>query len=63
MFSNLRSLIFKLDPEIAHSLAIKSLKLNFVPNILDSNKDNDLFKTKLFNKAPLFKRSCKIKNR
>ena len=50
MFSNLRSLIFKLDPEIAHSLAIKSLKLNFVPNILDSNKDNDLFKTKLFNK-------------
>ena len=51
MFSNLRSLIFKLDPEIAHSLAIKSLKLNFVPNILDSNKDNDLFKTKLFNKT------------
>ena len=50
MFSNLRSLIFKLDPEIAHSLAIKSLKLNFVPNILNSNKDNDLFKTKLFNK-------------
>ena len=34
MFSNLRSLIFKLDPETAHSLAIKSLKLNFIPNIL-----------------------------
>ena len=50
MFSNLRSLIFKLDPEIAHSLAIKSLKLNFIPNILDTTKDNDLFKTKLFNK-------------
>ena len=50
MFSNLRSLIFKLDPEIAHSLAIKSLKLNFIPNILDTSKDNDLFKTKLFNK-------------
>jgi len=50
MFSNLRSLIFKLDPETAHSLAIKSLKFNFVPNILDQNKDNPLFKTKLFNK-------------
>ena len=50
MFSNFRSLIFKIDPEIAHSLAIKSLKLNFVPNIFDSSKDNDLFKTKLFSK-------------
>ena len=50
MFSNLRSLIFKLDPEIAHSLAIKSLKFNFVPNILNEDKDNPLFKTKLFNK-------------
>ena len=50
MFSNLRSLIFKLDPETAHNLAIKSLKFNFVPNILDEDKDNSLFKTKLFNK-------------
>ena len=50
MFSNLRSLIFKLDPEIAHSLAIKSLKFNFIPNVLNENKDNPLFKTKLFNK-------------
>ena len=50
MFSNLRSLIFKLDPETAHSLAIKSLKFNFVPNILDDEKNNPLFKTKLFNK-------------
>tara|TARA_B100001057_G_scaffold175354_1_gene176035 strand:+ start:833 stop:1885 length:1053 start_codon:yes stop_codon:yes gene_type:complete len=48
MFSNLRSLIFKLDPETAHSLAIKSLKFNFVPNILDDDKNNPLFKTKLF---------------
>ena len=37
MFSNIRSLIFKLDPETAHNLAIKSLKFNFVPNILDTN--------------------------
>ena len=50
MFSNLRSLIFKLDPETAHNLAIKSLKFNFVPNILDEDKDNPLFKTSLFNK-------------
>ena len=50
MFSNFRSLIFKLDPEIAHTLAIKSLKFNFIPNILDVNKGDTLFKTKLFNK-------------
>ena len=50
MFSNLRSLIFKFDPEIAHNLAIKSLKFNFVSNILDNDKNNPLFKTKLFNK-------------
>ena len=50
MFSNLRSLIFKLDPETAHNLAIKSLKFNFVPNIIDQEKNSPLFKTKLFNK-------------
>ena len=50
MFSNLRSLIFKLDPETAHSLAIKSLKFNFVPNILEKDRNNPLFKTILFNK-------------
>ena len=50
MFSNLRSLIFKLDPETAHSLAIKSLKFNFVPHILEEDKNNPIFKTKLFGK-------------
>ena len=50
MFSNLRSLIFKLDPETAHNLAIKSLKFNFVPNILKREKNNSLFETKLFNR-------------
>tara|TARA_B100000579_G_C22707652_1_gene792956 strand:- start:73 stop:1113 length:1041 start_codon:yes stop_codon:yes gene_type:complete len=30
MFSKIRSLIFKLDPEIAHDLAIKALKFNFI---------------------------------
>src|SRR5210317_205600 len=51
MFSNLRSLIFKLDPETAHSLAIKSLKLNFIPNVFDKNNNEELFKTKIFNKS------------
>ncbi len=50
MFSNLRSLIFKLDPETAHNLAIKSLKFNLVPNFLEKDRNNPLFKTKLFNK-------------
>jgi dihydroorotate dehydrogenase len=50
MFSNLRSLIFKLDPETAHNLAIKSLRFNFIPNILHEDKDNPLFKTKLFSR-------------
>ncbi|MSP10130.1 MAG: quinone-dependent dihydroorotate dehydrogenase [Pelagibacteraceae bacterium] len=50
MFSKLRSLIFKLDPETAHSLAIKSLKLNLVSNIFDQNIDESFFKTKIFNK-------------
>ena len=50
MFSNLRSLIFKLDPETAHTLAIKSLKLNLIPNIFEKDKRDNLFNTKLFNK-------------
>ena len=50
MFSNLRSLIFKLDPEKAHTLAIKSLKFNFVPNLFHDGKNDNLFKTTLFNK-------------
>ena len=50
MFSNIRSLIFKLDPETAHNLAIKSLKFNFIPNLPDENKYDPLFETKLFGK-------------
>ena len=48
MFSKLRSLIFKFDPETAHNLAIKSLKFNFVPNIFDENKNDPMFQTNLF---------------
>ena len=50
MFSNLRSLIFKLDPEKAHTLAIKSLKFNFVPSLFQNIENDSLFKTTLFNK-------------
>ena len=50
MFSKLRPLIFKIDPEKAHTLAIKSLKFNLVPNMFDGNKNDPIFKTKIFNK-------------
>ena len=51
MFSKLRSLIFKIDPEIAHTLAIKSLKLNLISNIFDKNKGDPMFKSILFGKT------------
>ena len=50
MFSKFRSLIFKLDPEKAHSLAIKTLKFNFVKNIFDQDKDFSMFQTTMFGK-------------
>ena len=50
MFSNLRSLIFKLNPEKAHTLAIKSLKFNLVPSLFQNGEYDSLFKTTLFNK-------------
>ena len=50
MFSKIRSLIFKFDPETAHNLAIKSLKLNLTPNLTNENKDDPMFMTNLFGK-------------
>ncbi|MDC0853095.1 quinone-dependent dihydroorotate dehydrogenase [Candidatus Pelagibacter sp.] len=50
MFSKLRSLIFKVDPEKAHTLAIKSLKFNLVQNVFDENKNDPIFQTKIFDK-------------
>ena len=50
MYSNLRSLIFKLDPEKAHTLAIQSLKFNLVSNVFDENKNDPIFKTQIFGK-------------
>jgi len=51
MFSKLRSLIFKIDPEIAHTLAIKSLKFNLISNIFDENKRDPIFESILFGKT------------
>ena len=50
MFSKLRPLIFKIDPEKAHTLAIKSLKFNLIPSIFDESKNDPIFKTKFFDK-------------
>ena len=50
IYSKLRSLIFKFDPETAHDLAIKSLKLNLAPNILRKNTKDEMFKTNFFKK-------------
>ena len=50
MFSKLRPLIFKIDPEKAHNLAIQSLKFNLVSNAFDENKNDSIFKTKIFDK-------------
>ena len=50
MFSKLKSIIFKLSPETAHNLAIKSLKLNLIPNLMGKNNDDSMFKTSLFGK-------------
>jgi len=48
MFSKIRSLIFKLDPEIAHDLAIKSLKFNFIYQ--NKIKKNKSIETEIFGK-------------
>ena len=50
MFSKLRPLLFKIDPEKAHNLAIQSLKFNLVSNVFDENKNDPIFKTTIFGK-------------
>jgi dihydroorotate dehydrogenase len=50
MFSKLRPLLFKIDPEKAHNLAIQSLKFNLVSNVFDQNKNDPIFKTTIFGK-------------
>ncbi len=50
MFSKIRSFIFKVDPEKAHTLAIKSLKLNLIPSVFDENKNDPIFQSTIFEK-------------
>ena len=49
MFSKIRSLIFKFEPELAHDLAIKALKFNFIPP--QKIPYNKLIETKIFSKT------------
>ena len=52
MFNKFRSLIFKLDPELAHNLAIKALKYNYIPNKkIPINKfiETEIFQKKISN--------------
>ena len=50
MFSLIRPYVFTLDPEVAHDLAIKSLKFNFIPESFFKVQDEDILEIKIFNK-------------
>ncbi len=50
MFSILRPYIFNLDPEVAHDLAIKSLKFNFIPEKFFNLENEEILETELFGK-------------
>ena len=50
MFSILRPYIFSLDPETAHDLAIKSLKVNILPKSFFKVEGEEILEIKLFNK-------------
>ena len=53
MFSILRPYIFSLDPEVAHDLAIKSLKINILPKSFFNIDQEEMLETNLFkNKIP-----------
>ncbi len=50
MFSFLKPLIFGLDPEAAHDLAIKSLKLNIVPENIFKVENEEMLETNFLKK-------------
>ena len=50
MFSVLRPFLFNLDPEVAHDLAIKSLKLNPLPKKMFEVEDEQMLKIELLGK-------------
>jgi len=51
MFSFLKPFIFNLDPEIAHDLAIKSLKFNYLPSKMFGVEDEQMLKIELMGKS------------
>ena len=51
MFSILRPYIFSLDPEVAHDLAIKSLKANILPKSFFKVENEEMLETNLFGKT------------
>ena len=50
MFSILRPFLFNIDPEIAHDLAIKSLKFNPLPSKMFEVEDEQMLKVQLLGK-------------
>ena len=48
MYSLLKPFIFKVDPEMAHDLAIKSLKYNFLPEDIFKVPNEEILETKIF---------------
>ncbi len=50
MFALLRPYIFSLEPEVAHDLAIKSLKANIIPKSFFTVDNEEMLETNLFSK-------------
>jgi len=50
MFSILKPFLFNLDPEIAHDLAIKSLKFNYLPRKMFEIENEQILNTELLGK-------------
>ena len=48
MYSLLKPFIFKIDPEMAHDFAIKTLKYNFLPEEVFKVENESILETKLF---------------
>ena len=47
MYSLFKPFIFKIDPEMAHDLAIKSLKYNFLPEDIFTVENESILETKI----------------
>jgi dihydroorotate dehydrogenase len=50
MFSILRPFLFNLDPEVAHDIAIKSLKFNYLPKKIFEVEDEEILNIELLGK-------------